>query len=144
MNLPVPLVSAIVAAILIILQQSLMLNVGMHRAKTSVGVGVGADNTLERKTRRHGNLAENAGLFVATLALTELRGAPSIIVTGFGAVFVLSRIFHAIGFSSLVGSHGPNIAKGGKVFIVMRAIGATGTALTGLALGGFLLFTIAA
>ncbi|MEL6162834.1 MAG: MAPEG family protein [Cyanobacteria bacterium J06628_3] len=144
MNVPVPFISAIVAAILIILQQSLMLNVGMHRAKTSIGVGVGNDNTLERKARRHGNLAENAGLFIATLTIVELRNAPSIIITVFGAIFVVCRILHAIGFSSLVGSHGPNLSSGNKIFIVMRAIGATGTALTGLALGGFLLFTIGA
>ncbi|MGB3636228.1 MAG: MAPEG family protein [Rivularia sp. (in: cyanobacteria)] len=137
----VPVISTVVAAILIILQQSLMLSVGMHRAKTQIGVGVGKDDTLERKMRRHGNLAENSALFVVTLALTELRGAPSIIVIGFGAVFVIARFFHAIGFSSLAGSH---LAEGSKMFQMMRAIGAMGTVFTGVALGGFLLFTMKA
>lgn len=143
MTVPVPFISAIVAAILIILQQCLMLNVGIYRAKTRINVGLGNDNTMERKIRRHANLAENAGLFVATLALLELRGTPSLIVIGFGLIFILCRFSHAIAFSSSVGSHGINIGNGGKVFIIMRIIGATGTAFTGLALGGFLLFTIA-
>lgn len=134
----IPVISAVVAAILIILQQSLMISVGMHRTKTSIGVGVGSDMTLERKMRRHGNLAENAALFVATLALTELCGAPKSIITGFGAVFVIARVLHLIGFSSSAGFH---LAKGSKAFVVMRAVGAFGTFLTGMALGGFILFT---
>lgn len=137
----IPIISSTVAAILIILQQLLMINVGMHRAKTSIGVGVGNDMTLERKVRRHGNLAENSALFLATLTLAELRGAPSNIIIGFGGVFIFVRLLHAIGFSSNAGSH---LAKGNKLFMVMRAVGAFGTFFTGLALGGFLLFTIAA
>ncbi len=135
-----PIVSTIVAAILIILQQSLMLTVGLHRTKLGVGVGVGNDTTLERKVRRHGNLAENAALFVATLALAELCGAPKAIVTGFGSIFVLARFLHTIGFSSSAGSH---LTEGSKIFLFMRAAGAFGTLLTGIGLGGFILFTIA-
>ena len=49
MNIPV--VSAMIASILIVLQQVLMITVGMHRAKVRIGVGVGDDLTLERKMR---------------------------------------------------------------------------------------------
>ncbi len=135
-----PVTAAGVAALLIILQQLLMLNVGLHRTKVRVGVGTGADPDLERKIRRHGNLAESSGLFVAALALSELLGAAPAFVLGVGAVFVVARFSHAIGFSSLTGSH---LVEGSPLFLGMRVIGAFGTALSGLALGGLLLYTIA-
>lgn len=136
----VPIISAVVASILIVLQQILMITVGMHRAKVRIGVGVGDDMTLERKMRRHGNLAENAALFVATLALAELCGASKGAIAGFGAVFILARLLHAIGFSSLSGSH---IVEGNKGFQVARAVGALSTFFTGVGLGIFLVFTLA-
>ena len=128
-----PIVSAIVAAVLIILQQVLMITVGLHRAKAGIGVGVGSDVNLERKVRRHGNLAENSALFVVTLAISELFGAPTIAVAGFGLAFVVARFSHAIGFSSLAGSHVG--AQGSKAFVIMRAMGAFGTFFTGIGLG---------
>ncbi|MBE9077804.1 MAPEG family protein [Romeria aff. gracilis LEGE 07310] len=136
----VPVVSATVAAVLIILQQSLMIAAGMHRTKVGISAGVGNDANLERKVRRHGNLAENAALFVATLALAELCDIPKPVVAGFGSIFILSRMLHVFGFSSLAGSH---LAEGSKAFLVMRAIGAGGTFLTGIVLGVFLVFSLA-
>ena len=136
-----PLISAAIAAILIVLQQVLMITVGMHRAKVQIGVGVGDDINLERKMRRHGNLAENAGLFVATLALAEICGVSKPVVLGFGVFFVFARLSHVVGFASLAGSH---VGKeGSKVFPIMRAIGAFGTFLSGVGLGLFLVFAIA-
>lgn len=136
----IPVISAAVAAALIILQQFLMITVGMHRFKAGVGVGVGNDKHLERKVRRHGNLTENSALFVATLALTELLGASRTIVLFFGVVFVLARISHAAGFSALAGSHVGE--KGSKAFPTLRALGAFGTFFTGVGLGLFLAFTL--
>ncbi|MGD1866165.1 MAG: MAPEG family protein [Phormidesmis sp.] len=136
-----PVVSALVAAVLIVLQQVLMITVGLHRAKAGIGVGIGSDTHLERKVRRHGNLAENSALFIATLALAELCGAPRPIVAGFGIVFVIARLSHALGFASLAGSHVGE--KGNKAFPAMRAVGAFGTFFTGIGLGLFLAFTLA-
>ena len=137
MNLPI--ISAIVAAILIILQQSLMLTVGLYRTKVKTGVGSGGDTTLERKIRRHGNLAENAALFVATLGLAELCGTPKVIITGFGTVFLLSRLLHMLSFSSLAGSH---LIEGNKIFLLMRFFGAFGSFFAGIGLGSLIIFTI--
>ncbi len=136
-----PVITAMVAAIIIILQQILMLTVGLHRGRAGIGVGFGEDQNLERKIRRHGNLAENAALFIATLALAEILGTPGIIVMVFGAVFVSARIFHALGMGSLSGSH---LADGGAVFRMMRALGALGTVLAGVALGGYLIYFLSA
>lgn len=136
----VPIISALVAAALIVLQQALMITVGLHRAKAGIGVGVGEDAHLERKVRRHGNLAENSALFIVTLALAELCGAPRVAVMGFGIVFVFARFSHALGFSALSGSHIGG--KGSKAFPVLRAMGAFGTFFTGIGLGLFLAVTL--
>lgn len=134
-----PIVAATVAAALIILQQLLMLSVGVHRTRAQVGVGTGDDPDLERKMRRHGNLAENSALFIIVLALTELAGAPYVVLAAFGSVFVIARLFHAIGMSSLAGSH---LADGNKIFLGFRALGAFGTAIPGLALGAYLAYLL--
>lgn len=135
-----PIITAVVAATIIILQQLLMFTVGIHRARASIGVGFGEDQNLERKIRRHGNLAENAALFIATLALAEMLGTPQQVIMGFGAMFVGARIFHALGMGSLSGSH---LADGGTIFRTMRALGAFGTMLSGVALGGYLIYLLA-
>ena len=136
----VPIVSALVAAAIIILQQVLMFTVGIHRAQASIGVGFGDDQNLERKIRRHGNLAENAAIFVATLALAEMVGVPQLIVLGFGGVFVVGRLLHAVGMGSLSGSH---LADGGALFKGMRAMGAFATLFSGIGLGAVLVYVSA-
>lgn len=132
-----PLISAFFAAYLIILQQILMFAVGFHRLQTQVGVGVADDIELERKVRRHGNLAENGALLLAVLALAELVGVATSIVTGFAITFAVARLSHALAFSSTDGSHNPN---GNKIFVGLRALGSTVSGLGGIALGGYLFF----
>lgn len=135
----VPVISAMLAAALIIIMMILKLSVGFYRGKVRVGVGVGDNLELERKVRRHGNLSENAALFVATLALAEIIGGSGATIVAFALVFFAARIVHIIGFSSLSGSHR---AEGINPFNAMRFAGATLTALSGIALGGYLIFLI--
>ncbi|MEM7099992.1 MAG: MAPEG family protein [Pseudomonadota bacterium] len=132
-----PIATALLAAFLIVLQQSLMFTAGMHRAKTGIGVGVGDDQHLERKVRRHGNLAENAAILLLVLGMLELAGAPSAVVASFAVAFGAARVMHALGFGHLDGSHNPG---GGKFWIVMRAGGATLTGIGGIGLGIYLAY----
>ena len=134
-----PIIATTVAAVLIILQQLLMLNVGFHRAKSGIFLGIGDDRALERKQRRHGNLAETAGIFIATLGLAEISGLSPAIVAWVGGIFVAGRLLHAFGFASETGSHG---GEGSKLFVAGRVLGSFATALTGLFLGGYLLYTL--
>jgi len=136
-----PFISATLASFLLVLQQGLMMSVGFHRMKTEVGVGFAEDQHLERKMRRHGNLAENGALLIVVLALTEMSGASSSVVTGFAMVFALARISHALGFSSLDGTHN---LDGNKAFVALRMAGATGTGWGGLGLGGYLAYSLMA
>ena len=123
-----PVVAATTAGILLVMQQALMLNVGMYRTKVRLGTGYGDDLDLERLSRRHGNLAENAGIFIATLALLELYIGSGDAVLWLAVAFVAARIAHMVGFSSLAGSH---LKEGSKLFLLLRAGGATFTALVG-------------
>ncbi|WP_366869165.1 MAPEG family protein [uncultured Tateyamaria sp.] len=56
-------------------QQVLMITVGAHRGGVKVGAGSGGATSLERKIRCHGNLAENAPIFLLALAFLELSDA---------------------------------------------------------------------
>ncbi|MEO1167570.1 MAG: MAPEG family protein [Pseudomonadota bacterium] len=137
--MPLPVISASVAAIILILQLVLMILVGMHRVRTNTGVGMGDDKELERKIRRHGNLAENAALFLVVLALAELVGGSAQVLTIVAVAFVVARLSHALAFSSLTGSHGED---GNRIFIAARIIGAFGTFASGLFLSGYLLYVL--
>jgi len=132
-----PIATATLAGFLIVLQQILMVTTGLHRAKVGIGVGHGDDQNLERKIRRHGNLAENSALFLIVLALAELYGLPGVEI--FAVIFAVVRVSHVLAFSSLNGSHHPG---GSKLFPALRIIGAMGTVLSGIVLGGFLLLRI--
>lgn len=137
-----PYTAATVGAILIVLQQILMMITGTHRGQVKIGVGFGDDKDLERKIRRHGNLAENAAIFIVVLSLTEgLVGTGAAVMT-FGAIFVVARICHALAFSSIAGSHGQDGAS--KAFARLRVAGALGNGLSGIGLGLYLIVMLLA
>ncbi|MBD2842922.1 MAPEG family protein [Erythrobacter rubeus] len=130
MNLPV--YTAALGAFVIVLQVALMLSVGFHRTKGQF-IGLGEDRDLERKVRRHGNLAENSGLFLVVIALFEMLVGQTTYVLVLCLAFAVARLLHAFGFSSLAGSHGDDLTGARKAFAGMRAMGAFGT--LGVALG---------
>lgn len=121
-----PLYSAMLGAFLIVLQVVLMLTVGLHRAKGQF-IGNEGDRDLERKVRRHGNLAENSGLFLVVIALLEMIAGQTAYVAAVCLIFAIARLLHAAGFSSLAGSHGDDLTGARKAFAGMRAMGAFGT-----------------
>ena len=135
----IPIIAAVAGAVLITMQAILMILVGIHRIRHQVNLGSGDDPTLERKIRRHGNLAENAALFIVVLALAEMTVVPNAVVEIIAIVFIVGRILHAIALSTVAGSHG---AKTGQIFAAFRAIGAFTTFGSFIALGGYLLFGI--
>lgn len=94
-----PVVSAIAAGVLIVGQMALMLAVVRVRRGARQSLGDGGDPALLRAARRHGNFAENAAIFVASLALLEMLGAVRPFIAGLATLFILGRILHAIGLS---------------------------------------------
>ena len=101
-TLTMPWVSALTAGILLILQTLLMLSAALNRGRSRRAMGGDGDNSdveLMRRVRRHGNLAENAAIFVAGFTLLELLGENQLRLEIACAVFVLARLLHAIGFT---------------------------------------------
>lgn len=135
-----PYTAALVGAFLYILQQGLMMNTGSYRGKAGIGVGFGDNRDLERKIRRHGNLAENAAIFIVILALTEMLVGTGPVVIAFGAVFALARVSHAFAFNSLGGSH--EKIEGTRKYLLARLIGALLSGLTGILLSLFLIYSV--
>ncbi|MEM9305573.1 MAG: MAPEG family protein [Pseudomonadota bacterium] len=133
-----PVYTAALAAFLLILQLSLMLTVGFARARTGVFLGEDGTADLQRLIRRHANLAENSGLFLAAIAILEIALGQSAWVAALAGGFALARTLHAGAFLSLAGSHGEDLTGGRKAFAGMRFLGAMGTALTGVVLAGAL------
>lgn len=123
------------AAYLLVLQQVLMLTVGMYRTKKRQGMGFQDDLTLEHLVRRHGNLAENAGVFIASVALLELQVGSTRLVFILCVAFAVARTLHAIGFSSAAGAYQLGSQGIERLFLGARSLGALSTAFTGIVCG---------
>jgi len=133
-TLHTPTYAALLGGSLLILQILFMLSVGTYRTGARKGVGVDGDMKLERLVRRHGNLAENAAIFLIVLTLYEAMFGQTLIALGTASVFLIARLLHAVGFSSLSGSHLVDAQGSGASFVLMRASGAGLTALPSLVL----------
>lgn len=129
MSPAMPVVSAITAGILIIFQLLLMLGVVAARRRNRQSLGDGGHPELISAMRRHGNLAENAALFITGFALLELMGGNRTALIIMCAAFVLARISHAIGLSMR------------KTVNPFRTGGVVVTVIVGIALGARLILT---
>ena len=94
-----PVISSIAAGVLIVGQMALTFAVVRVRRSAKQSLGDGGDARLLRAIRRHGNYAENAAIFVASLALLEMIGAQRWFVIALAAIFIAGRLLHAIGLS---------------------------------------------
>ena len=110
------------------LQLSLMLMVGFARLRNNIPLGEGGSQELLKAIRRHGNLAENAPLFLLVLGLAEMLAGSTTLVLTLGVAFIVVRVAHAIGLSMGAGANPP------------RAIGAFGTLITGVIAAGYVAY----
>jgi len=121
-TLTMPVVSAITAGVLLILQMLLMLRTALTRRAAGVSLGEG-DATLLRRSRRHGNLAENAAIFIAGFTLVELMGEHRLWLEIACGLFVAARLLHIIGLSQKTTANG------------FRVVGVITTFAVGIGLG---------
>ncbi len=98
-----PAITAATAVILAVLQMWLMLYTARGRGKYQAGLGDGGNPALLQRIRMHGNLAENAPLFLILLMLTEWTGQWGAVVPWIALGFVLVRLSHAIGLAISAG-----------------------------------------
>ena len=133
-DLHIPIYASFLGGGLLLLQNLLMLNVGFYRGGIKKGVGADGDIKLERIVRRHGNLAENAPIFVAVLAIYELLNGQTYFALGVAIAFAASRLMHLVGFSNEAGSHLLRAEGGRLAFLVFRSGGATLSAISSIVL----------
>jgi len=94
-----PVISAFTAGILILLQSALVFAAANQRRLHGPSVGEPTDLNVTRAIRRHGNLAENAAIFIACIALLEMLRGGRVWVEVLCAAFVAARLLHAFGLS---------------------------------------------
>ena len=126
-----PVIAAVTASGLALLQIFLGFLVGFALFKHKIGIGDGGNENLARKIRVHGNLTENAPLFLILLTMLELSGTNEMLLIGYGAVFILARIAHAYALSQTVNPLTP-----------LRALGAMGTNLSIITAVGLILHQV--
>jgi len=131
-----PVIAGLTGGILIIMQSVLMVWTGIGRGKYKVAIGVGDVVQMEMRVRTHGNLAENAAIFVIGLALLELSAMNPLVLMGLGGTFVLARIAHIIGMGFIEPSANKPRALGTIVTATISM--ATGCLLIWQVLSGFI------
>ena len=122
-NLTPPIISALTGGILIILQSAFMFAAANQRRQHGPSIGQSEDANALRASRRHGNLAENAAIFVVCVALLEVLGGGKLWVEGLCGLFIIARLAHGFGLSM------QNTTN------AFRVIGVILTAVCGIALG---------
>ena len=120
------------SAVLVLLYFLLAIYVSILRGRTKTGIGPGNDPSgpLNKAVRAHGNAAEFIPIFLALFFYFLLAGASGWITWVVIGV-TICRVLHAIGMLATKDFNGPPHP--------LRAIGALGTYIGGLALGVALL-----
>lgn len=102
-----PLITAIVAAVLTLILVKLSYAVIYLRRENKVSFGNGGNEALERAIRAQGNFAEYVPLGLILIACLELNGAPWWLVLMLGLSLIAGRVFHAQG----INQSPPNFSK---------------------------------
>jgi uncharacterized membrane protein YecN with MAPEG domain len=96
MSYPITAMSAAILGVWLIILSIRV--VGMRRI-TSVSLGDGGEERLNRRIRAHGNLSEYAPLGLILLFLAEAQGAATWIVLICAVIFVAGRLAHGYALS---------------------------------------------
>src|SRR5512137_2947617 len=101
MTFNAPVVTMLYAALCGVLLIALALNVVRLRLGRKIPLGMGEGSALEQPVRVHGNFTEYAPPFLILLLLAELGGASFGFLHLMGAAFMLGRLLHAYGLSTV-------------------------------------------
>jgi len=105
MTASLPIVTAIVAAILGLFAAALTANVIIHRVRLKIDSGDGGIPAMTQAIRAHGNFAEHVPLALILIAAVEMMGTAHWLVVLLGVVLVVARLASALGLGrSLAGT----------------------------------------
>ncbi|RYZ31510.1 MAG: hypothetical protein EOO72_16720, partial [Myxococcaceae bacterium] len=90
-------VTALYAALNVILTVGLTVNVIRVRTRLKITRGDGGNADLGSAIRAHGNNVENAPLTLLLLLVAELCGGSSLALHVFGGALLVARLAHAFG-----------------------------------------------
>ena len=124
MSMPITLMYASVFALFALV---LSFKAGSFRGSTGISVLFGAPDNMElaQRVRVHQNFLEYVPMIIILMGAIELNGGSDMMLYVCGNLLIISRIAHAMGLKH------DNMGHKG------RLIGAGGTALITLALGGY-------
>ncbi|MEX2519843.1 MAG: MAPEG family protein [Paracoccaceae bacterium] len=95
----IPLIAALYAGLNAFILIWLTFAVIRRRGAKRVSLGSGGDAELEKAVRSHANAAETMPMALILLALTELIGAPGVVVHIAGAALAAGRLLHGLHFN---------------------------------------------
>ena len=122
--IPLVPITALYAGLLALLL--LALRIIRLRWKLRVGIGDGGDRTMLRAVRAHGNAAEYVPITLLLLLAVELNHGNPLLLHACGAIFVGSRLLHAIGLTRSGGPSWPRTAGtlGTMAVVIVLAVAA--------------------
>lgn len=130
MSLPITAITAAVCAALLLL---LAIDTVRNRLRARALFGDGGDVKLLAASRAHANLAEHAPLAIIMIGILELSHAHHWALTVVATLFLIARVFQAIGLYAPPANGKPPVA---------RQIGVIGTWLCYIILIGWTLFLV--
>ena len=93
----IPIYAALLALFYVYLSAR---TIGVRR-KAKISIGDGGDEEMMRAMRMHANFSEYAPIALILLAFIDLQGGPIWLLHSLGVLFVIARLSHAYGISSV-------------------------------------------
>lgn len=115
-----PQIALTVTAVFVLMSIPMALSVGVRRARTGILLLHGADESLLRLMRAHGNFTEYVPLALLALAGAEVAGAAPRLVAVCGGALLLARLIHY--FSLRASADGKGRAIGAVLTNVTMAV----------------------
>jgi uncharacterized membrane protein YecN with MAPEG domain len=121
MTATIPMISALYAAILGLLDAALTVNVIVNRVRSGVDAGDGGVAKLAQAIRAHANFVEQAPLALIVIALAEALGARAFVVHILGVALVAARLANAYALNRSLGQSALRQFGGGVGVLVLLA-----------------------
>lgn len=100
LSLPITAIFTFIFAVFIFI---LMFRVASMRKKYKVGYGSSKQDPLKMAISAHSNAVENIPLALFLIMLLEISHANQVLLFILSSIFLIARVFHAVGLSHSIG-----------------------------------------